>query len=81
MITDEKQVIQRVIERFIRTGETQDEQVVVTRLPDNKTSHVERIDGEGRSVMLDEYRLDSHIVWAGYSTNSNTIFLSDVPSR
>ncbi len=33
MISNEKQVIQRVAGRFIRTGETRDEQVVVTHLP------------------------------------------------
>ena len=77
MINNEKDVIRRVVERFIRTGETQDDEVTVVRLPDNKTSYVERIDGEGRSVMFDEFRLDSRIVWAGYSTKSNTIFLSN----
>jgi hypothetical protein len=76
VISNEKQLIQRVVERFIRTGETQDEQVSVIRLPDNKTSFVERINNEGRSVMLDEYRFDSHIVWAGFSTNSQTVFIS-----
>lgn len=78
MISNEKEVIERVVERFIRTGELVDEQVHVTRLPDYKTSYVEQINGEGRSVMLDEYHFDSHTVWAGFSSNSDTVFLSVV---
>jgi hypothetical protein len=76
MITDEKQVILRVVERFIQTGIASDEQVNVVCLPDNKTIFVERIGEDSRSVMLDEYRLDARVVWAGFSDRSQTVYLS-----
>ncbi len=76
MSSEEKQIIQRVVERYIRTGSTSDDQVNVTCLPVDKTSYVERIGEDGRIILLDEYRLDGKVVWASYSTRSETVYLS-----
>ena len=76
MLSEEKQIILRVLERFLKTGNADDEQVKVTCLPENKTSTVERIEEETRSVMLDEYRMDGKIIWAGYSQRTGMVFLS-----
>ena len=78
MISEERQIIQRVIERYIRTGSTEDEQVSVTILSQNKSSAMEKIGDENRSVMLDQYQVDETKVWSGYSTRSKTVFLSVV---
>lgn len=79
MASEEKTIILRVVETFIRTGNASDEQVKVTSLPPGKSSYVEQSGEEGRSVMLDEYRFDGRVVWAGYSTRSGTVYLS--PAR
>lgn len=79
MPSDEKVIIQRVIENFVRTGETCDAQVNVISLPHGKTSYVEQTGEDGRSVMLDEYRVDGKVIWAGYSSRSETVYLS--PAR
>ncbi len=76
MYSDETQMIQRIVENFLRTGNASDEQVNVTSLPGNKTSYVEYIEQDGRSIFLDEYHLDGKTVWAGYSTRSQTVYLS-----
>jgi hypothetical protein len=76
MPSEERQIVLRVVENFIHTGSANDEQVNVTSLPENKTSHVERIGEDGRSVMLTEYRLEGKIIWAGYSSRSKTVYLS-----
>lgn len=81
MITNEKQILVRVVERFVRTGDASDEQVTVTCLPNNKTSFVEHTGLDGRSVMLDEYRVDGTVVWAGFSPRSQTVYLSAVTVR
>ncbi len=80
MFSEQKQIIQRVIEHFARTGDAGDSQVKVSCLPDNKTSFVEQSpDGDGgRSIMLDEYRVDGKVIWAGYSSRSGTVYLSAV---
>jgi hypothetical protein len=80
MITDEKQTLLRVVEHFARTGSASDDQVKVTCLPDNKTSFVEQIGDDGRSIMLDEFHVDSKVIWAGYSGRSETVYLSAVSS-
>jgi hypothetical protein len=81
MMSDEKQTIFRVVERFVQTGTAGDEQVKVICLPDNKTSFVETIGEDGRSIMLDEYRMGDWTVWAGFSSRSQTVYLSAVNGR
>lgn len=81
MIQNEKQTILRVVDHFAKTGIAADEQVKVICLPDNKTSFVESVENDSRSVMLDEYRLESRTIWAGFSSRSQTVYLSAVKSR
>jgi hypothetical protein len=76
MMSEEKQIILRVVENYIKTGTVGDEKVQVTRLPDNKTSFVEQTSGDGRSIMLDAYKVDGQIVWAAYSSRSGMVYLS-----
>jgi hypothetical protein len=76
--SEEKNILQRVVENFIRTGNTTDEQVKVMHLPKGKTSCIEQIGVDGRSIMLKEYRADGTVVFAGYSSRSGTVYLSQV---
>jgi len=73
---DENEILLRVTERFVRTGSTTDEQIKVTCLPDNKTSFVEYIGVDGRSIYLNEFHVDGKIIWAGFSSRTQTVFLS-----
>jgi len=76
MASEEKTIITRVVENYARTGTAADEKVKVTNLPHGKTSYVEYIGQDGRSVMLDEYHVDGKVIWAGYSSRSGTVYLS-----
>ena len=76
MQSEERTILQRVVENFIRTGNAGDEQVKVVHLPKGKTSHVEQIGDDGRSVMLDKYCVDGAVIYAGYSQRSGTVYLS-----
>jgi hypothetical protein len=76
MLSEEKQIILRVVERFVRTGSIVDEQVKVTCLPENKTSTVEYSGSDSRSIMLDKYKVDGRTIWAGYSVRTGMVFLS-----
>lgn len=76
MYSDERIIIQRVIENYVRTGAIIDEHVNVTILAKNKTSAMEKVGGESRSVMLDEYKVDDVKVWSGYSARSKMVYLS-----
>ena len=75
-MSEEKQIIHRVVERFLKTGNSEDDQVKVTRLPDGKTSFIEQTTGDGRSIRLDEYKFDGKDVWAAYSSRSGIVYLS-----
>ena len=76
MQSEEKTILQRVVENFAHTGNTSDEQVTVTCLPNGKSSTIEKIGGADRSVMLNEYRVNEKLIRAGYSSRSNTVYLS-----
>jgi hypothetical protein len=76
----EKQIVTRVVENYVRTGEAADAEVTVVLLPDNKTSYVEKTeDGPlgGRGISLDEYRVDERVVWGAYSSRTRTVYLSE----
>ncbi len=76
-MSEEKQIINRVVENYARTGEATDSQVMVMHLPDNKTSFVEPTADGGRGITLDEYRVDGRVIWAAYSARTRTVYLSD----
>lgn len=81
MMSEERTIIQRVIERYVRTGSIKDEQVQVTILAENKSSAMEKVGEENRSVMLDAYKVDEVKVWSGYSIRSKTVFVSIVNNK
>lgn len=72
MQSEEKTILQRVVENFALTGNASDEHVTVVNLPKGKSSIVEN----DRSVMLKEYKFNEKLIWAGYSSRSNTVYLS-----
>ena len=72
MQSEEKTILQRVVENFALTGNASDEQVTVVSLPNGKSSIVEN----DRSVMLKEYKVNEKLIWAGYSSRSNTVYLT-----
>ena len=76
MSLQEKQTILRVMEKYIRTGSASDDLVKVICLPVGKTSYVEKIGEDGRIIMLDEFKLDGNVIWASYSSRSDTVYLS-----
>lgn len=66
----------KYVEQFSRKNEVEEGQVKITRVPDYKTVYVEQIGGEGRSIVLSEYKVDGKTYWAGYSSRSDTVFVS-----
>jgi len=72
---NEMQMI-KIVEQFSRKSEPVDSQITVTRVPDYKTVYIEQIEGIGRSIVLSEYKVDGKTYWAGYSSLSDTVFVS-----
>lgn len=66
----------KIVERFSRKDEGMEGQVKVTRVPDYKTVYVEQVGDSGRSIVLGEYSVDGKSYWAGYSSVSETVFVS-----
>jgi len=66
----------QIVEQFSRMDEKGETGVKVIRIPDYKTVYVEQIGEVGRSVVLSEFKVDGAIYWAGYSSGSNTVYVS-----
>jgi hypothetical protein len=65
-----------IVEQYSRQSDTEFGDIKITRVPNNKTVYVEQIGGSGRAVMMNEYKVDGAIYWAGYSSRSQTIYIS-----
>jgi len=66
----------QMVEQFSRKDELGDTDIKIIRVPDYKTIYIEQIGEVGRSVILSEFKVDGKIYWAGYSSRSNTVFIS-----
>lgn len=66
----------KLLEHFTREDEPIEGQIRVTRVPDYKTIYIEQIGEIGRSIMMNEYMVDGKSYWAGYSSRSETVFVS-----
>lgn len=65
-----------MVEQFSRNTEVEEGKIKVTRVPDSITMYVETIGEVGRSIFFNEYKVDGKTYWAGYSTRSDTLFIS-----
>lgn len=65
----------KIVELYNRESEAGFGDITVTRIPDWKTMYVEQVDG-GRVVTMSEFKVDGITYWAGYSTRSQTVFIS-----
>jgi hypothetical protein len=68
----------KIVEQFSRSTDAVEGQMKVVRVPDSKTMHVETIGEVGRSIFFNEYKVDGKTYWAGYSSRSNTVFVSEI---
>ncbi len=67
----------KIVEQFSRNAGVVEGQMKVTRVPNSKTTFVETIGEMGRSIYFSEYKVDGKTYWAGYSTRSDTVFVSE----
>ena len=66
----------KIVEQYSRKSEAGYGDITVTRVPDQKTVFVEQIEGAGRAIMLDKYQVGGATYWAGYSSRSETVYIS-----
>jgi hypothetical protein len=72
---DEK-LMAAIVERFSRHESIVDGDFHVTRVPDWKSVFVETIGESGRAIVMTEYKVNGKIYWAGFSTRSQTVYVS-----
>ena len=72
---DERRMLE-IVEQFSRQSYPPEEAIKITRVPDQKTVFVEQISGDGRAIIMTEYEVDGKIYWAGFSTQSQAVYVS-----
>jgi len=65
-----------IVEQYCRKIAPTDTEIKITRIADRKTMFVEQSGESGRSVMLNEYKVDGITCWAGFSSRSQTVYIS-----
>lgn len=68
--------LRKIVEQFSRKDGSGYGDITVTRVPDHKTVFVEQIGEDGRAVMMTECKVDGATYWAGFSTRSQTVYIS-----
>jgi meiotically up-regulated gene 157 (Mug157) protein len=66
----------KIVKQYSQKSEDGYGDITVTRVPNQKTVFVEETDGVGRAVLLDRYEVDGATYWAGYSSRSETVYIS-----
>jgi hypothetical protein len=66
----------KIVEQYSRQSEAGYGDIKVRRIPDRKTVFVEQVDDVGRAIMMDKYQVDGATYWAGYSSRSETVYIS-----
>ena len=70
----------KIVEQYSRKSEVgYGGDITVTRVPDQKTVFLEQTDGVGRAITMDKYQVDGATYWAGYSSRSETVYISLAP--
>ena len=72
---DEKQ-LSTIVAEYSRLGNAVVGEIKVTRVPDWKSVFVETIGEIGRAIVMTEHKVDGKIYWAGFSTRSQTVYVS-----
>ena len=72
---DEKRM-SNIVEQYIRLGNETVDDIKVTRVPDWKSVFIETIGATGRAIVMSEYKVDEKTIWAGFSTRTQTVYVS-----
>ena len=72
---DTKQMLS-IVEHYCRKIDLEDNDIKVTRVADKKSVFVEQVGDGGRSIMMSEYKVDGITYFAGYSSRSQTVYIS-----
>ncbi len=73
---EEREMIRKIVDDYARTGCMQNGEIKVIRVQDWRTTYVEPSGDGGRSVYMDKYEVDGKTYYAGYSSRSQTVYVS-----
>jgi hypothetical protein len=66
----------KIVEHYCQKIEPESNETKVVRIPDQKTIYIEQFGQSGRSIVLSEHKVDGKTYWAGYSSHSDTVYIS-----
>ncbi len=72
----EKKQLLEILDQYSRQSYPENSAIKIRRVPDNKTSTIEDIVGNGSTIMMSEYHVNGKTYWAGFSMRTQTLFIS-----
>ena len=69
-------MLKNIVEQYAATGCEEQGEIKIKRVQDRKTTYVEESVDGGRSVYMNEYKVNGKIYWAAYSSRSHTVYVS-----
>jgi hypothetical protein len=72
---DSRQML-TIVEQYCRKLDSEDADIKVMQVANQKTMFVEQNGDSGRAIMMSEYKVDGATCWAGYSSRSQTVYIS-----
>ena len=66
----------KILQQYSRQNEIRYGDIKVTRIPDRKPVFIEQIEGIGWAILMNKHEVDGAIYWAGYSSRSETVYIS-----
>jgi hypothetical protein len=71
-----REQLMKIVEQYCRKSDPVASEIKVVRIPDQKTTFIEQHGESGRSIDLTEHQVDGKTYWAGYSSYSETVYIS-----
>jgi len=68
--------LMKVVEQYCRKSDPEAGGIKIVRIPDQKTTFIEQHGSDGRSIVLTEHQVDGKTYWAGYSSYTETVYIS-----
>ena len=68
--------LMKIVAQYSQNNDAGFGDIKVIRISDQKTTFVEQSSDGGRTVMMSAYKVDDAAYWAGYSSRSQTVYIS-----
>jgi hypothetical protein len=75
-MSSDRELTQKMLQLYSQSGCEQDGETKIKRVQDRKTTYIEPNDSGGRTIYMNEFKVEGKTYWAGYSSKTQTVYIS-----